>query len=48
MGAGCAKPKDGKNPIEECTIIHNLDSKSMFEFKKVIGKGGFGRVWKVV
>ena len=20
----------------------------MFEFKKVIGKGGFGRVWKVV
>jgi serine/threonine protein kinase len=23
------------------------DSKNLFEFKKIIGKGGFGRVWKV-
>ena len=25
-----------------------LDNKGMFELKKIIGKGGFGRVWKVV
>ncbi len=24
-----------------------LDNKGMYEFKKIVGKGGFGRVWKV-
>lgn len=26
---------------------HYSDSKGMFELKKIVGKGGFGRVWKV-
>lgn len=24
-----------------------LDNKGMYDFKKIVGKGGFGRVWKV-
>lgn len=49
MGSGCTKPKDGQEyKTEECSSEVKLDNKTMFEFKKVIGKGGFGRVWKVV
>ena len=25
----------------------NSDNKNMFNFIKIVGKGGFGRVWKV-
>lgn len=51
MGVGCTKPSDkNKDSLQECTIFvyHIIDNRSHFDFKKVVGKGGFGRVWKVV
>lgn len=35
-------------PSRNVDLSSLLDSKVQYEFKKVIGKGGFGRVWKVL
>lgn len=48
MGGGCTKPKERNSIQEDCININlSLDNKGMYEFKKIVGKGGFGRVWKV-
>lgn len=45
MGSGCGKGKS--ESTTECISLFILDNKSMFSFTRIIGKGGFGRVWKV-
>jgi serine/threonine protein kinase len=45
MGSGCGKTKN--DSVVECKSSYILDNKSMFTFLRIIGKGGFGRVWKV-
>lgn len=46
MGAKCLRVYDEE--IKECKDYPNLDTKDIFTFKQVVGKGSFGRVWKVV
>lgn len=42
------KPKMIKLLSNNVHLSPYLDNKMQYEFKKVIGKGGFGRVWKVL
>ena len=40
---------DNNNNNNICTLLSNINiTKNMFEFLYVIGRGGFGKVWKVV
>jgi serine/threonine protein kinase len=41
-------PMKSKNIITHIYTYIHIVSKNFFEFRYVIGKGGFGKVWKVI